>query len=171
MYCCECGASNQDGSEKCSRCGSLFTLPSPALKVAVTAHPVPARNSLEGVGGWLLFFCFGLTFVQPLLNFRGAFESGGGAIEYAVAIALTSLSLTTGISLMQRSNSAFRWLVWYFGVQAVLVPLLFLASLDEIRQGQPRAIGQIVHSTLFLVCWFAYFKRSKRVRVTFGRNL
>src|SRR5262245_35677724 len=76
MFCARCGQQIPDASQTCPLCGreaSIQLQPramadlSPLTPPAVPSFPV-ARQDLQGVRGWLLFFCIVTGVLTPLAN-------------------------------------------------------------------------------------------------------
>ena len=136
----------------------------------------PELRSLKGVGGWLLFFCIALLIIRPVMDFASA---GGDPAGLAIAFVLSALSITTGIMLLLEKPSAFIWLWWFFGVQAAVLALSIgvivggfgSEDLGVTGENGIREVVNVVRGIVSLIIWLAYFKRSKRVFATFGRNL
>jgi len=138
----------------------------------------PELRSLKGVGGWLLFFCIALLIIQPVANF---FEAAGDPVALVIAFLLSALSITTSIMLILEKPSAFAWLWSYFGVFAAIMVLGLTATLvggavtgetgPDAAESKMREVLVMIRGLGFVALWLSYFKRSKRVRATFGRNL
>ena len=89
--------------------------------------------------------------------------------------------MTTSILLILEKRSALAWLWVYFGVYACVLILAIIGTIAENTNNETatpadgeariRAIGVVLRGIVFLIVWVSYFKRSKRVLATFGRNL
>ena len=160
--------------------------PSPVLtplEAVVSAAPI-RRPDLNGVGGWLLFFCIALTVLWPI------WILGNYAVQYAmykrslisvrplVVLGWVKLALgmAVGIVLWVRNSSAMSWLRIYYGLSTIL----FLFStyswvLIIIRYPGAGMMLSLLYaylpSTAFFLAGVLYFSFSQRVRATYGGNL
>ena len=186
MFCARCGEQIPDASEKCPLCGREATLhmPPPPLPSAAAAPapgqirwpdepyqigPPKRRPDLDGVGGWLLFFCITRTVLAPLVTVARLSSRGldpGSVID----LSFTAFGVLVGIMVWIVNSSAFVLLWIYFGLSALLL-LLGIAALVLSGALGPQQMGQLFWGLAFTVIWFAYFKKSDRVQATFGRNL
>jgi hypothetical protein len=127
--------------------------------------PEAGTARLSEVGGWLLLFCIDFTILTPARAlFEIVFEPW--AYSSALILCLGVLSLVTGINVWTRTSRAL-WLT------KLMLAVLFCVGL--------LALGLEIASATFdygdidvmaqAVIWFLYFKKSKRVRATFGRSL
>lgn len=190
MNCVACGQGLPEGTAFCARCGARATAVSAGLASALEDHsdvrpaqrvalerddsaPTSLRgpsdgerlSALNGVGGWLALFCFGvmLTFVLTFVSFVARPDP-----LTAVALGVGVLALVTGIALVRRSTRALwmvktlLWLEFWIGVAVVLAGALIGGS-RLVADGMEGLVGSSI--------WLAYFARSRRVRVTFGCNL
>jgi hypothetical protein len=138
----------------------------------------PELRNLKGVGGWLLFFCIVLLIVQPAAIF---IEASGDPAGLVIAFLLSGLSMTTSIMLILEKRSALVWLWWYFGVFVTIMVLALVATIfrgpgaeeagPAANEAKITAVFLTIRGIIFVVLWVSYFKRSKRVLATFGRNL
>lgn len=143
---------------------------------------------LQGVRGWLLFFCVTLVFLNPLatLGFFGyslsqivpAFDRLPGLLVVAIAdgvasLALMSLSVYAGISLWRVRPNAVKSAKTFLlaGVAYVLIsPLLILLSglpIGVAASTLPDAYLSAGRSLVYYAIWFNYLRTSKRVQATY----
>jgi hypothetical protein len=120
---------------------------------------------LSEVGGWLLLFCFIYTILTPagaLLEIISDPQSSAPIVFLAV------LSFVTGISVWRRASRALQltklMLVVFFGVGLLGLVLGIISASNDADWVEIDLMAEAV-------IWFLYFKRSKRVRATFGRSL
>jgi hypothetical protein len=197
MFCARCGQQIPDACDICPLCGRESTLkvdPPPAISgpAAVAApgqiqwpdetvaiNPPARRPDLRGVGGWLLIYCELLTILAPaffLLFYWFALKLHPRRFSGITDLARVAFGMIVGIFLWARRSGALTLLNIYFLVLAVSIVLFGLESYFY---------GLRLHRSFFLslqfkslvlnmgvtILWFAYFKRSVRVRNTYGRNL
>lgn len=141
--------------------------PSPAPAPLILTKEL---RELQGVGGWLMWFCIVLIFIQPVIYLAEAAQNPDLLI-ITLDLALAALSATTGILLYRTNPAAFSWLWWYFGVLVVIAVLSFMANYFDENEVSFRDKIQPFRTLFFTAVWFSYFKVSKRVLATFGRNL
>jgi len=185
MFCARCGEQIPDASETCPVCGreASLQLPpasahasfaaAPALAPVSAASP-PIRSDLQGVGGWLLFFCIGLVILGPLVVLRevtSATDSDSSGI--VLELARTAFGVVLGILIWNVRQVAFTLLWIYFGLVVVISILGIIGSTALADEGQGNALALMysIRSLIYAVIWFFYFRKSQRVRATFGRNL
>jgi hypothetical protein len=154
--------------------------PSPRLmpgQALPQTHPISGPS---GIGGWLLLFCIVLTILSPLFTMlqilpllrlrRMPYPSS------MLDMLRVFYGLGVGVFLWMKRPIALVLLRVYFIAFAVMAALAILAMI---------AISLRTHSSIFLsarftaigtllgymMLWFAYFKKSVRVRNTYGANL
>jgi len=130
---------------------------------------VPSANRKE-VGGWLMFFCILLIVVDPLFVMLIAWSAEPGP-DNASYIVWAGLGITVGIMIWNLYRHSFVWLWIYFGITALLL-VMRIADLAFVESNQNfHEIALTFRSAIYSIAWFLYFKRSDRVKRTFGRNL
>jgi len=130
---------------------------------------IPPANRKE-IGGWLMFFCILLIVVDPLFVMFITWSADAGP-DNASYIVWAGLGITVGIMIWNLYRHSFVWLWIYFGITALLVAvriadLAFVESTHNFHE-----ITLTFRSAIYFIAWFLYFKRSDRVKKTFGRNL
>lgn len=198
MQCTRCGAENPDAGVFCFNCGSnlsasLTAVPSvPSYLVPgssgsaqappLSSHTSPAQLSsdierirnehpeLIGIGGWLLWFCIATTIIAPLVNVVSIMSEPSG---YSIIdLALAAYMVVTGANLWRMSSRALQLTKILLAIQFWIGLLLFViqiaasASGDTGSSSDAGAFRMLVGSTI----WWFYFKKSKRVKATFGRS-
>jgi hypothetical protein len=147
---------------------------------ANSAYPVPAPEIDKppdmgaSVRGWLLYYCISRTILNPLVLL---YSLHGLHLFRLIAIdvieALVGLIAGTAVWRMSR-----RWIraVWS-DLTVRLVQVLIVAASWQITSAVRPAIRLVVHLMVFgwglgiVLAWFLYFRTSKRVLLTLGRNL
>jgi len=183
MFCARCGEQIADGSEICPLCGREANLridppaPIPALAQSQLVLPgLPKVSGPCGIGGWLQFFCVVLTVLGPAsVLVQASSQTRFYNPYYIIAYARVFYGAVVGIVLWMRRPVALALLKIYF---IVVASTILLAALQIV------AVALRTRLSIFLVpwfapalqlgytiLWFAYFKRSVRVRNTYGANL
>ena len=185
MFCTRCGQQIPDATEICPLCGREASLrldpPPPAPVTAPHYLPAPLAPVVQGpngVWGWLLLYCVTLTVLAPayiLISFsvRPLLFTNPYVLMNAARIAY---GMVVGILLWSRRPVSLLFLKAYF---ILLAADILLLGLDMVALALRR------HSSIFLapgfptlassagiaLLWFAYFRKSVRIRNTFGANL
>ena len=187
MFCARCGQQIPDASEICPLCrreANIQLQPAPALEMAAPA----ARQSFsptstplsgpQGVGGWLKFFCFTVTIIGPLFLTVQVVSLGTMPSRYYVIdLVRAAYGMVVGVFLWARRPHALSLLRAYF---IVVLATAVLGSLGLVLTGLRRGWASMFLSAGFTpvaqllaytMIWFAYFRKSRRVRNTYGRNI
>jgi hypothetical protein len=133
---------------------------------------------LKGVSGWLFLFCAGTTILQPIFYLKDA-----QPLSLFVVIPLAAFSFYVGITAWRVRRNALRVVKAYFLVQLALAALGLLvvvvgANTGAYPGGLEKKTEMVtveafnsLRPAIFVWIWWSYFKRSKRVRATYGANL
>ncbi len=157
------------------------------------AQPMPVPLGPTGVGGWLLLFCVGLTVLGPLFFINQTTEAWKGAeaaFSHFPSLKTGVIVENTGLALIQvcsvvvglilwgaRSGGralAMRFLIFrisaFGGVE--LITLLVLGDLptDVLTAVLGGIVGSASKEAFYCTVWWFYFKKSKRVRNTYGAD-
>lgn len=147
---------------------------------------------VSGVGGWLAFYTFSILLLLPL-RVLAAIGQNLGALhqlpasatgvrtallaDMAVSLGLLALGLWAAIGLLRlRPNALERNKHYLLGslVAVVLWPFLALTiadlPADATKSSTADLVSGVVGGTLYYLIWSTYFKRSERVRNTFGEG-
>jgi hypothetical protein len=177
MFCPHCGKEVKVVSRYCRWCGAATEL-SPEFVGASRSMPDERTDSavynreLEGVWGWLLFFCLWLVLLSPAL----VLISGPGRLLLFNVISrlLVVFGVLVGTSLWSRYKHALGLLRIYFLVVFVGRLLWFVViATTSLRVGKNPFVEIVTNFVGFglLLLWIAYFHVSERVRATYGDNL
>jgi hypothetical protein len=151
----------------CLRCGETLGRVAPRFG--------EVEDTLRGVGGWLLLFCVGLTMVAPALAVFRAFQSLV-LMSVALQLLIASYQLYVGVLLWKMTPNALGTLKVYFIVVAVLGGLCIVAAgavltVPRLSAFSVRFLWDGVRTLVSTGIWWMYFRESRRVRNTYGRNL
>jgi hypothetical protein len=182
LFCQYCGVELPLYVQGCTRCGRRQP-PASDIWASVNMQPLPATpNRLQGVGGWLMFFCIILIFLNPLGHaliairaFRGLAAKGAPVtIVGVISIGVTHI----GLAIFSVIAGSLLWLEKRSGVSVakmyLLVATAAIISLDIALRFRGVHLD-LVRSTLerfaYAALWYAYLVNSKRVKLTYGTNL
>jgi hypothetical protein len=155
--------------------------PAGAGRSTQVEQQVSAKDPLDGVGGWLAWYCLGL-FCGVYNEARGAVSLHGGVNSVMLVFSIlcwgmAAWSLVTGVSLVMRARSALRIISIHL-ILGALQGLVFIAAGIALLASSSGAAGvaeELIGGGLAIcvgyAIWFRYFQVSKRVKITFGRNL
>ena len=155
----------------------------PALPPAPSVQP-----RLKGVRGWLLFFCLGLTVLNPLitLGLLAASYSESSkyfnrfpsllaitVIETLLGVAMAAFSIYAGVGLWsvrpRAVQMAKRYLLCFLGYHAIAAVLPFMPGLPSAAN--EAMIAQVLQSItrvlLYFAIWNSYLNKSERVKATY----
>lgn len=172
----------------------LSISPPPPIPVSVaqgTQDSSITSSGPKGVGGWLVFFCVGLTILGPLLTLNqmvtGWTETAPAFEKYPVIktallceniglLALTVYGFVVGCliwsgNLKGRTMARRFLLIRLLGFIAVELAALFVMRdlpREMLAAGAGGVFGAILQTGIYFLVWWFYFKKSKRVRNTYG---
>ena len=204
MFCAQCGSDLASGAKFCYNCGAVVTTipnarksPDDRAETPDQQEPSTTRTSqadsnaaLKGVEGWLLFLCWMLTIVSPLIMLwqigmewketSPAFAAIPNlrtlvAIETALNVLMMAFSILAGVSLWKLKPNAVIIAKAYFVVvfiYSISIPFI-LTGLVDLPSEISRAIEnegakQAGRGLISSVIWLWYLGRSKRVRATYS---
>ena len=155
--------------------------PPTARRSQQVEQPASAKDPLDGVGGWLAWYCLGL-FAGAYSEVRLAVSLRGGISSVMLAFSIFSLgmaawNLATGISMVLRARSALRMIFIHLILGALQGAIIvadgtaWLASSPSSAKVAVALIALGLANCAGYAIWFRYFQVSKRVKITFGRNL
>jgi hypothetical protein len=199
MYCVGCSAQNPDAGVFCFNCGrelvvspstgavqhytpvadgtSMYpAVPSQSPELRPGAAVETIRNeypNLVGVGGWLLWFCIVTTIISPAVVLVSTLSHPSG--YSLIDVCLAAFSVFTGVSLWKANPQALRLTKILLVIQFCFGALLFIGELinssgdssTSNTASDPSGLRMLV----FALIWFLYFKKSKRVRIVYGRAI
>ncbi len=156
--------------------------PTPAAsESAQIEKPVSAKDPLDGLGGWLAWYCLGLCGgVYNEARVAVSLNGGVNSVMFAFSIlcwGMAAWNLATGVSMVVRARFALRMILIHL-ILGALQGVVIVADGAALLASSPRSAG-VAEALVGLglgICagygiWFRYFQVSKRVQITFGRNL
>jgi len=161
MYCNNCGLLNPDTANRCE-CG--FDFQTKSVRWRPDEHP-----ELSGVRGWLLFYCIVVTFVTPIVSLADLATNRRGLAVVVITVAVCGFSVYTGISLWRVERKGLK-LVRAYLIMGWVIAALSMVELIVLRDFE-RYGGPAGQTLLSTAIWWSYFKKSKRVKATYGANL
>lgn len=185
MFCARCGQQIPEASEVCPLCGQQTTLkldPVPAPASAELSPPyafvtIPQNLGPSGIGGWLLLYCLGLSILTPLIGMAELsvllrFLN----YEYVVDFIRALYGTVVGIVLLTKRPIAIFLLRIYFIVTAAsllltLLRMIAFALRPHSSMALARGVTAVMVQAGFSILWFVYFRKSERVRNTYGANI
>ncbi len=138
-----------------------------------TAVPeVQGEGSLRGVRGWLLAFCVWLAILGPL---RAVVDVADRPFQdlfsRSLELGLAVFSAWAGVALWRMRPSAMKLLRAYLLVNLGLAAVAFAVFAASHNPSVKADMFDAIYLAPFpALCWL-YFRRSERVRATFGANL
>jgi hypothetical protein len=183
VFCARCGEQIPDASEICPLCAREASIhidppaPLPALSYPrSTALTLPAIVGPIGIGGWLLFFCISLTVLSPL-NILMRTSAGWRLSSPNLLNDLAALyGAVVGTVLWLKQPISLMLLRIYFIIAAGVAVLAMLNLIaTALRMHEPlflmRGFTGALEYVGIMLLWFAYFRKSARVRNTYGSNI
>jgi hypothetical protein len=155
---------------------------------ASSAAEATAEPRHKGVGGWLLFFCLGLTLFTPLITLGLLAESYSSSSKYfgqfpglliinvidtLLSLGLVAFSIYAGVGLWRIRPGAVqltkRYLWYFLGYHAVTAILPFMAGLPS--EANDAMLAEVVKDTfrggVYFAVWYSYLNKSRRVSATY----
>lgn len=200
MFCTACGSQNPNAGVFCFNCGkTLAVLPTePSVMHASVAAPViglaspssipvaPVQTTaieverirmehpgLIGVGGWLLWFCIVTTVIAPIINVASILSDP--TVYSVIDLALVAYMIITGVNLWRLTGRALRLTKVLLAIQFWLGIVLFIiqiaSSNTESTSGTSSSDTAGFRMLVTSIIWWFYFKKSKRVKATFGKTI
>ncbi len=148
-------------------------------------------RQLRGVKGWLLLLCLLLTIFDPLVVLISLFIVSEGArasyetnpplfrlilISGVLRIGLAVFSMYAGLSLWRIAPKAVTTARHYLvGVVILSVLLLILPSVLRVSKASsegftPENLFNTVFTVIYVIIWYVYLSRSRRVRATYAHQ-
>jgi hypothetical protein len=146
--------------------------------MATSPEPAPAQGnpqSLTGVKGILLIFCFVMIFLIPLQSYLTVQLADSTQKETSVIISIIAVfGLIAGLGVLSGTKQALIAVGAYCAVNALACLYWLFIFIRYAVNGadlNPDFLGGILSRLAHCAFWFLYFRYSERVRNTFGANL
>ncbi|MBT3192566.1 MAG: DUF4339 domain-containing protein [Verrucomicrobia bacterium] len=181
-------------------CDTPVTIPASSLPPPVShtspesgmvAPDIP--TSPKRVGGWLMFFCVGLAILGPLFVLGQMFVTWGQAqpafdqfqnIRIAVmwenigSVALLIYGFIAGCMIWGghpggREIAKKYLLIRLFGFVGIeFIAIMIMGDMPSqlVARVLGATVGAVFREIIYFLIWWFYFKKSKRVRNTYGVN-
>lgn len=131
------------------------------------------RDPLQGVEGWLAWFCASCMLFTPLLTLSTVVNSKVDHfylhIPLLEAVAVMIFAFVAGLFVAIQSSMAITVLRLYFGLLGSYS--VFRLTFTVLEGGSIAKWDRYLQLLVSLGIWASYFQYSRRVRATFGRNL
>jgi hypothetical protein len=169
-----------------TKAAQVTNVQTPAASISSLA-PQQLTSSLgvsPGIKGWLLFLCVSMTILTPLFAlgqmtsewrdtkiYFDAIPNLKNAVmlEITAMTAITIFSIFSGVQLWTRKPNAVviakRFLIAQLAY-GLIVPWVMVAMLS-LPGMAPQAIKIAFHSIVYIVIWYPFLMKSKRVKATF----
>jgi hypothetical protein len=131
----------------------------------------------NGIRGWLLYICVALAILTPI-KMIGLIHVTLAPVMLATYIAVAATSFVAGLTTWATQSSAFVFLRITFAARLLYSFVQIYLGINLARQpfsttfdlAKQEFLNAAVNIFLVLLLFF-YFRVSKRVRNTFGRNI
>lgn len=156
--------------------------------------PIPTNTSTpKGIRGWLLFFCVAITILGPIgwmTNLSNGWESIDKLnyiypslkifmwINTIYTLALIPYSIYTGIKIWKGNPQGKKIAEKYLIIRIIFTTcsMIFLGAFlitcnipgQAVSAGLEALVKGIFKELVFFAIWKTYFKKSKRVKNTYG---
>jgi hypothetical protein len=158
----------------------------------IVQTPIPSGSvGPKGVGGWLVFFCVGLTILGPLFSLGQmvtAWEDSQAGFSSFPSIKTAVIWENFGSALLLIYSFVVGCIVWsgspngksvakkylvirlfgFIGVEFIAILLMGDLPSEVLAAGIGGVFGAGITEVFYFLIWWFYFKKSKRVRNTYG---
>jgi hypothetical protein len=172
--------------------------PPPPPPTVQAAEALPVSPSIptgavgpKGVGGWLVFFCVGLTILGPLFSLGqmvSTWEASQAAFSRFPSIKTAVIWENFGSALLLIYGFVVGCIIWsgnqngksiakkyllirlfgFIGVEFIAIVLMGDLPSEILAAGIGAVFGAGIREVFYFLIWWFYFKKSKRVRNTYG---
>ena len=158
-------------------------------KMSVPAQP----KGPTGIGGWLVFFCIILTIISPLIvlgQMASTWEKARPAFVVYPSLRDACMWENLGITALLIYGFVVGCLIWngnprgreiakkfllirlfaFIGVEVIALVMMGNLPSEILGGGISGVFGSVFQALVFFLIWWFYFKKSKRVRNTYGEE-
>lgn len=159
----------------------------PGLGSPVATSPTEVPQ-LQGVGGWLLFFCISVTIIGPILALASLVSGYAETapyydqmpvlriimiVDFALSLGLAAFGVYAGIGLWRIRPGAVRVAKVYLACcvlyQLATIAILLAGMPSETHEAMaPDMVKDLARSLVFFGIWYSYLNKSVRVKNTYG---
>ena len=150
-------------------------------EITASRNELPARPEglsreakLNGIGGWLLFFCVSFTIVSPAYFVYGFLPisqhqnpSSNNLVDQILGGAMTIYGMVIGTLLWRKVDGIIKRAKWFLIIYAAEIVLSTIYDLAIKSYSWGIAVFAIVEIA-YLAAWMLYFSNSLRIKRTFG---
>jgi hypothetical protein len=176
MFCTKCGKQTDKGDKFCPVCGEKLTKgqvdDNTKIKNVEEKGEKVEVQKLEGVGGWLALFGFGI-FAAPIFILFSIFDGPQlyGSLDVFFNIVIISGYVWLDYLMIKKRKIFKKWFLGFYIFLIILNGLIALgANIDSYRYSKAEwlEINSAPFITLlYAVVWSLYLWNSKRVKNTF----
>jgi hypothetical protein len=153
--------------------------PAPTQATASAKAPAPAEDNLDGVRGWLFVYCLSgiVACIRSTIATVTMTINGGLPLVVAlIVLGIIVFDVATIVAIFVCARSALRMVFIQLLLSAAAIALVFGAQIASLLTSiESEGTGVLILKSVFdvagILIWYRYFCVSKRVRITFGRNL
>lgn len=154
--------------------------PQPAEQAPAPAQAsAPVEDSLDGVRGWLFLYCLSGIVACIRSTIATVVTTINGGIPLVVALIVLGVigwDVATVVAIFVRARSALRMVFIQLILSAAATALVLGARVASLfASNETEGAGVLILTSVLtgaeILIWYRYFCVSKRVRITFGRNL
>lgn len=147
----------------------------------------------KGVGGWLMFFCVGLTILGPLFSLgqmASGWEEAKPAFDRLASLRTAIYWENFGTTLILIYGFVVGCIIWggnesgkrlakqylltrlfgFLGIELVTFLLMLGLPSQVVAAALGGIVGAVFREAIYFLFWWLYFKKSKRVRNTYGES-
>lgn len=192
MYCSSCGQKFEKSDSHCAKCGnpigeSITTEGSPtSLTTAQIGAEVEPKSSaestnqsipiaivdlrLDGIHGWLKFYCIASLIYGPGRLFQGLTDSWNKMPSTATLVLVTMFSvyiIVTIANLWRKTKYGLFQIRYFLWMQIAYLVLSYAINAAIGTTIAATDVGKAIGAGISGVIWLSYFYFSKRVSITY----
>lgn len=172
----------------------LPSIPRPSEPISTSSSMPLVVTGPQGVGGWLVFFCVGLTILGPLFllgQMVSTWETSQAGFSRFPSIKTAMIWENFGRSVLLIYGFVVGCIIWsgssngrsiakkyllihlfgFIGVEFIAILLMVDLPSKMLAAGIGGVLGAGIKDLFYFLIWWFYFKKSKRVRNTYGNDM